>query len=331
MAEKSGHFPLQLNWMPTRKFNQHIFDHQHQQLDNFTLMMSALCQDSGLFSSRLFTLLSDLFEIHNRLYCSSEETTKKVVPEDFQKSEQLVVDIDKDGTPEDIAALKVCAETIMLGSSEVALKYLCSVLFGLKADTYFMANEICDGNIARMEMLKLIYEYELFDTLDLVDMTLDHCSQLLQLLWKDPTPEITQINYLLHVSLHLLNNAKVDDDLDGMKYQHLRKYWNFLVKVNEGRFIDKSWQSLEKKGLDSDANSLNCIKFPVYLPDPPIILAHSPLMTSDHFLARKTTLEINQSPSSFKVNSEHDSVSVMEAVSEYAQVAYEAIKTKELL
>lgn len=335
---ESKWFPLKLNWPLTQKLlNQPlVFDYKHQQLDNFALMMGGLCQDSKLIVSRVSTLLTALFEIHNRLYCSSEETTKTISPDDLTKSEQLVLVIDNEKTEQDTEALKVCSEAVAMSSSDTLWKYLTAIFHGLKAESYFMVNQTYEGNKARMEMLKLIHQYELFDTLDLVDMIMDHCSQLLTVLWNDTEAEVvTQIDHLLLVARYFLDNAKLDDDFDGLKYQELRKYWHLIVGVNEGRFIEKSWQEFEKnQGSEtekSDQKSLECVKFVIALPDPPKILAHTSMTSPEEFLDRKMTLENHQSNmlqwSPFRVNAEHDSVSLMEELANYAQCAHETIKT----
>lgn len=326
MSEKSVHIPLQLTWTNTQKFNASIFDLKHQQLDNFTLMMADLCQDSDLVSCRITTLLIGLFDIHNGLYCSSDETS--IVPGNLEKSEKLLLEIDKEKTEYDMKALQVCSEAILLGSPEIVWKYLNAIFYGLKADAYFTVNEINEGNSARMEMLKLIYEYELFDTLDLVNVLMDYCSELLTIFWDWATPAVPQIDYLLLVARYLLDTAKLDDDFDGVKYQNLRKFWILVVGVNEGRFIDKSWLNLQKNGkAENDEKTLECVKFPIDLPEPPKILSHPLLKSPEDFLTRKKIFENHHLTGPFQINSELDSLSIMEEVSKYAQIAYESIKT----
>lgn len=334
MSEKRVvHFPLQLKWTLTRKSHPLVFDYKYQQLDNFALMMAGLCQDSRLISSRVSSLLTELFEIHNRLYCSTEETTKTMTPEKLKKAELLVQEIDQEMIELDVAALKVCSEAVVVSSTQVVWKYLIAILHGLKAETYFVVGEIDEGNKERMEMFKLIHHHELFETLDLIDMIMDHCSQLLTLLWSDTKTKLTQIDYLLNVARHLLNNVSLDDDLDGLKYQNLRKYWHLIVALNEGRFIDKSWKAFESKELNSSFEECLTMTIPD-LPEPPKILTHTSSMNhSDDFLDRKTALE-NHKPnmvqwSPLQVTSGQDSFSIFMEVLNYAQIAYDAVKTQD--
>lgn len=306
------YYPLQLNWTSLRQtLDFGIFEYKDEYRDNFTFMLSDLCQDPSMISTRIYTFVSDLFAM------SSSETNNLGY---FEKLDKLMVEIEQEKSENDAKALKICSEAIMLDSSEALWKYLVAILHGLKADAHFLNNQLHEMNSFRMEMLKIFHDYKLFDSFDLTYMILQHCSQLLE---RDTTAHfVPQIIYLLKVAKHFLDNAKLEDDIDGMKYQKLRKYWHVIVSINEGQFLDKSWKEFKVEG-NKPLEAIKNLK--IDPPESPEIPEYKVLTKAEDFLDRKSLLEEHHVK---KFEFDEYIKGILMKVSNYAQAAYESVKEK---
>uniref|UniRef100_A0A336MAL2 CSON014496 protein n=1 Tax=Culicoides sonorensis TaxID=179676 RepID=A0A336MAL2_CULSO len=332
VKEPQKWIPLQLSW--TLDFNPSIFDCINQQLDNFTLMMSELYLSSDLAMSRVLKLIINLFEIHNKLFCSTEETRKTVSSIDvFKVSDQIIGEIGEKMTKLDVDAFKACSNIISLDSQKI-LKYLTATSYGLKAEMYFIMKDWIKGNECRIEMFKSGFENELFELLDLADMIIGHCSLLIRNLWGsslDALEVISQIDHLLLFSKNLLDCAKLEDDIDGIKYQNLRKFWHLIGVVNEAWFIESAWKKLSPEEIKNYTVPFKCHKIThVDYKSPPKILCHGKIVSAQDYLTRKQGLEEHKTSmmkyGHFKVNSEKDSCLILIDVLKYLELACKTVK-----
>ncbi|XP_063700084.1 uncharacterized protein LOC134830509 [Culicoides brevitarsis] len=313
------YFPLNLNWTIIRSLRQildfEIFQYKDEQRDNFTFMLSELCLDPPMMSTRVFSLLSDLFAV-----ATSSVSEVQMGSNFHEKLEKNLLELQSSMTDDERKALEICLEAISMETPEIFFKYLTGILLGLKVDAFFAQNELLKGNLACCEMFQLLYEQKFVDSFDLTDVILEHCLQILELDTKSQF--VAQIEYFLNFTKHLLDTSTVGDDIiDGAKYQKLRKLWHVIFVLNEGRLLEKAWKEFGMKNENFvKVIKLEGVNFDEMSPE---MLSHKEFSNPEDFLERKKLLEQH----SQKFEYDPRIKEVLTEVQNYAQKAYEATKT----